>query len=420
MFELSFSLPRLIAAQPVARRKSGVTGMNDVFLNHLGLLCALGNTSEDVASALRRGHSPGMTMQPGFLPGRPVMVGQVLADLPSVADRPLPHQSRNNRLLLAALAQIRAGVDLALQRYGAHRVAAIIGTSTSGIGEGEEAMRERVAHGAFPSGFDYRQQELSSAVHCLVEELGLKGPAYVISTACSSSARALISAARLIKAGLADAVIAGGVDSLCRFTVAGFASLDSVSAELCNPLSVNRHGINIGEGAALFLVSREPAAVRLCAWGESADAYHMSAPDPQGRGAEAAMREALARGGRSASAIDYINLHGTATRHNDAMEAPAVARVFGGEVPVSSTKPLTGHALGASGAIEAAIGWLALQPDNGEGWLPPHLWDGVADPALPALKLVEPGFRLGRRPRAVLSNSFAFGGSNASLLMEGL
>lgn len=394
--------------------------MNDVYLNHMGILCALGNSPEEVVSAVQRGHSPGMTMQPGFLPGREVMVGQVLADLPSVADRPLPLQSRSNRLLLAALAQIRPEVDRALQRYGARRVAAVLGTSTSGIGEGERAMCVRVADGAFPVDFDYRQQELSSPAHCLVDELGLEGPAYVISTACSSSARALISAARLLRANLADAVIAGGVDSLCRFTVAGFAALDSVSAERCNPLSRNRHGINIGEGAALFLVTRDAAPVRLAGWGESSDAHHMSAPDPEGRGAQAAMAGALARAHLAADSIDYINLHGTATPHNDAMEALAVARIFGKTIRVSSTKPLTGHALGAAGAIEAALCWLALQPGNGEGWLPPHLWDQVADPELPELAQVEPGFRLGRRPRAVLSNSFAFGGNNAALLLEGL
>ncbi|WP_417067214.1 beta-ketoacyl-[acyl-carrier-protein] synthase family protein [Niveibacterium terrae] len=391
--------------------------MNDVFLNNLGLVCALGNSPAEVAANLKRGHSPGMRLLPGFLPSREVMLGQVASE-PEARPLPRERRSRNNQLLLAALEQIRPAVDQALQRHGAARVAAVLGTSTSGIAEGERAMKERAESGAFPDDFDYRQQELVSPVLCLVEELGITGPAYAISTACSSSARALISAARLLRANLADAVIAGGVDALCSFTVSGFAALDSVSAELCNPLSANRHGINIGEGAALFLVTRDAAPVRLAGWGESSDAHHMSAPDPEGRGAQAAMVEALARAHLAADAIDYINLHGTATHHNDAMEAPAVARVFGCEVPVSSTKPLTGHALGASGAIEAAIGWLALQPDNGEGWLPPHLWDGAVDPVLPPLRLVEPGFRLGRRPRAVLSNSFAFGGSNAALLLE--
>jgi 3-oxoacyl-[acyl-carrier-protein] synthase-1 len=251
----------------------------------------------------------------------------------------------------------------------------------------------------------------------LCHVLGVAGPATVISTACSSSAKALASAARLLRAGLADAVITGGADSLCRFTVAGFTALESVSEARCNPMSINRRGINIGEGAALFLMTREPGPVRLSGWGESSDAHHISAPEPEGRGALAAMRAALERASVTPSEIDYVNLHGTATPLNDAMESRAVHALLGGSVPCSSTKPLTGHTLGAAGALEAAFCWLALH-DNPRGRLPPHWWDGEADPALPALSLVKPGQELGRPLRAVLSNSFAFGGSNAALLLE--
>lgn len=394
--------------------------MSTIYLNHLGLLCALGNSPAAAAAALRAADAPGMRMRPGYLAGREVMVGEVLAALPSLAHLPLRQRSRNNALMLAALAQIRPQVDAAITRFGAHRVAVILGTSTSGIAEGERAMREKIAggdDGKFPADFDYGQQELGSPARCLADVIGARGPAYVISTACSSSARALISAARLLRAGLVDTVIAGGVDSLCSFTVNGFAALDSVSVARCNPFSRNRCGINIGEGAALFVVTREPGDVTLAGWGESSDAHHMSAPDPAGRGAERAMREALLRAGLAPGNIDYVNAHGTATPHNDAMEVPAIARVFGDAVAVSSTKPLTGHALGAAGAIEAAIGWLALQADNTSGWLPPHVWDGEMDPALPPVRIVTPGFTLGRRPRHVLSNSFAFGGSNATLLL---
>jgi 3-oxoacyl-[acyl-carrier-protein] synthase-1 len=198
--------------------------------------------------------------------------------------------------------------------------------------------------------------------------------------------------------------------------VAGFSALESVSAARCNPLSANRNGINIGEGAALFLMSREAGPVRLAGWGESSDAYHMSAPDPHGKGAQLAMRQALARAGIGAHAIDYVNLHGTATPANDVMEAHAVAAVLGREVPVSSTKPLTGHTLGAAGAIEAALMWLTLA-GNPRGQLPPHWWDGVADAALPALHVATPGSTLGRAPRHVMSLSFAFGGSNGVLVL---
>jgi 3-oxoacyl-[acyl-carrier-protein] synthase-1 len=238
----------------------------------------------------------------------------------------------------------------------------------------------------------------------------------VISTACSSSAKALASAGRLLDAGIADAVIAGGADSLCEFTIAGFRALESVSAARCNPLSANRRGINIGEATALFLVSREPGPVRLMGWGESSDAHHMSAPDPSGRGAAEVVRQALHRAGLQAADIDYVNLHGTATVQNDAMEAKVIAELFGPGVPVSSTKPLTGHTLGAAGALEAGIGWLTLA-DEACGRLPPHWWDEQADPALPILRVVKPGESAARRPRHVLSNSFAFGGSNAALLL---
>jgi 3-oxoacyl-[acyl-carrier-protein] synthase-1 len=217
--------------------------------------------------------------------------------------------------------------------------------------------------------------------------------------------------------GLCVAVIAGGADTLCRLTVAGFRSLECVSPAPCNPLSSNRAGINLGEGAALFLMSRQPGPLRLAGWGETSDAHHMSAPDPAGRGAADAMRMALQRAGLSPGAVDYVNLHGTGTRQNDAMESHAVAQVLGLEVPVGSTKPCTGHALAAAGAIEAAVAWLTLV-DNPRGLLPPHRWDGERDPELAALRVVSPGETLGRAPRDVLSNSFAFGGSNAALLIS--
>ncbi|MDR2216460.1 MAG: beta-ketoacyl-ACP synthase, partial [Nevskiaceae bacterium] len=214
-----------------------------------------------------------------------------------------------------------------------------------------------------------------------------------------------------------DAVLAGGADALNRFTLAGFVALECVSPKPCNPMSVNRDGINMGEGAALFLISREPGEIALAGWGESSDAHHFSAPDPRGVGAVLAMRSALKMASLQPEDIDYINLHGTATVQNDAMESLAVTTVFGSSVPCSSTKPLTGHALGAAGAIEAAICWQTLR-DHHSGALPVHWWDGQADPALPPLNLVAPGHRAQRPPRRVLSNSFAFGGSNAALILE--
>jgi 3-oxoacyl-[acyl-carrier-protein] synthase I len=387
-----------------------------LYLNDCALLCALGDERDTIARRLLDEAEGGLTVSDACSPGRPLPLGRVAAALPAVDHLPLVLRSRNNQLALAALERIRPAVDAAIARYGADRVGVVVGTSTSGVAATEAALAARLQTGALPDGFHYGQQEMGSPAALLAHELGVGGPAYVHSSACSSSAKALASAARLIRMGLCDAVVTGGVDTLCGFTVAGFSALESVSAARCNPLSAARNGINLGEGAALFLMSREPAAVALCGWGESSDGHHMSAPDPAGGGARLAMREALRRAGIEPGDVDYINLHGTATVQNDAMESHAVADLFGAGVAVSSTKPFTGHTLGAAGAVEAAFCWLAMQDDNPAGKLPPHLWDGAQDPALPALNVVRPGTRLGRPLRWALSNSFAFGGSNATLV----
>ncbi|WP_313176145.1 beta-ketoacyl-ACP synthase [Massilia sp.] len=387
-----------------------------LYLNDCALVCALGEDRAAIKRRLLDDASSGLRLSDACSPGRPLPLGQADAALPDLSHLPLPLRSRNNALALAALAQIRPAVDAAVARYGAGRVGVIIGTSTSGVGATEAALAAHLDSGALPDDFHYGQQEMVSPAALLARELGATGPAYVHSSACSSSAKAMASAARLIRMGLVDAVLTGGVDTLCGFTVAGFSALESVSEVQCNPLGASRKGINLGEGAALFLMTKEPAAVALCGWGESSDGHHMSAPDPQGGGARIAMSEALRRAGIEAHQVDYINLHGTATVQNDAMESRAVAELFGHEVAVSSTKPFTGHTLGAAGAVEAAFCWLAMQDDNPEGKLPPHLWDGAADPALPKLNVAAPGARLGRPIRYALSNSFAFGGSNATLV----
>ena len=387
-----------------------------VYLNDLGIVCALGEGTAQVRQALFASDAPGgVAISEAMTPGRPIAIGHIKHPLPDISERPLPLHGRNNALLAAAFAQIRDASDRAIARYGAERVAVILGTSTSGIGEAEQALPHWQDSGQWPAGFHYSQQEIGAPSRFLVHESGARGPSWTISTACSSSAKALASAARLLQAGIVDAVIAGGADSLCRFTIEGFTALESVSAARCNPFSRNRNGINIGEGAALFLMTREPGPVHLAGWGESSDAHHISAPEPQGTGAIAAIQQALSRAGIDAQQLDYVNLHGTATRQNDAMESLAAMAIFGGGVPVSSTKPLTGHTLGAAGAIEAGLCWLSMV-DNPDALLPPHWWDGEADPELPLLHLVQPGERAPQPLRHVLSQSFAFGGSNAALL----
>lgn len=386
------------------------------FLNTVGVTCALGRGREAVREAMWKTDLAGIgEVTDRYSTGRPLLLGTVATEAPTEA-LPEPHRSRNNMMLLDALAQIRETVDAAIARVGPARVAVIIGTSTSGIREGEQAIQHLSQHGALPASYHYGQQELGSPALLLAKVLGTRGPAYAISTACSSGAKAMAAGARLLRHSLADIVLAGGVDTLCAFTVAGFSALESVSATRCNPLSAHRNGINLGEGAALFLMSREAGPVRLAGWGESSDAHHVSAPDPRGEGARLAMRQAMDTAGVAASAIDYVNLHGTATPANDVMEAHAVADLLGTDIPVSSTKPLTGHTLAAAGAIEAALMWLTLD-GNPRGQLPPHWWDGATDSALPALHVAEPGSTLGHAPRYVLSNSFAFGGSNCTLVM---
>ena len=384
------------------------------FITAYGLISALGEGVDASAEALlawqAKGSTPLTRHNQALLDGRLTPVGRVEGELPAIPAALAPYASRNNQQLLAALAQIRHALGEALATFGPARVGLVLGTSTAGIGEAELAVAAARRGEAVPLVFDYRQQELGSPSEFLARHLGLEGPAYTLSTACSSSARAFISGQRMLAAGLVDAVLVGGADSLCGLTLNGFDSLESLSGTLCQPFDNGRQGINIGEGAALFLLSRQPAPLALLGVGESSDAWHISAPHPDGVGAEAAMGMALAQAGLTPEQVGYINLHGTATRLNDAMESQAVYRLFGDRVPCSSTKPLTGHVLGAAGAIEAALACLLLERALP---LPPQRVM-TGDPALAPIRLVS-----GTTPLAtprILSNSFAFGGNNVSLL----
>ncbi|WJF88875.1 beta-ketoacyl-ACP synthase [Paraburkholderia bonniea] len=390
-----------------------------VGLHALGMLNALGSGVDAIVAALAAGHAPGMGRLAG-LDGRGAerFAGRVLTPLEQAPPAALcAFDCRNNRLLLAALTQIEPAIHEARERFGADRIGVVLGTSTSGIAAAEAALAEQARSGAMPAAFAYQQMEIGTAAPFAAAVLGLRGPAYTVATACTSSAKACAAARRLLQLQLCDAVVAGGVDSLCALTLEGFAALESTSSTRSNPLSRNRCGINVGEGAAVFLMSREAAPVFLAGVGEASDAHHISAPDPQGAGAERALRAALADAGIDAQAISYVNLHATATVKNDAMEAHLMARVFPKGVPASGTKPLTGHLLGAAGATELGFAWLTLsRPDMA---LPRHVWDGEADSALPRLDLIEtPRYlRSDAGPRYVMSNSFAFGGSNASLIL---
>lgn len=393
---------------------------DQLFLPAMAVASCLGLGKAATIGPLMRGDRSGLVSCEGYLPGRAVPLGRLPQPLPPLSEHLRGWDCRNNRLLGLLAAEIAPEIAAAIRRFGAHRIAVVVGTSTSGIAEGEAAIAHYQAHQDWPQGFHYRQQETGSGAAFLAEALGLSGPAYVVATACSSSAKALASARRLIRAGLADAAIVGGADTLCRMTVCGFGALEALSATPCNPFSANRSGITIGEGGALFLLGPDPAEIAYAGQAETSDAHHISAPEPEGKGAAAAMAGALADCGLEPGQVAYLNLHGTATPLNDAMESKAVAEVFGTTLPpASSTKAMTGHTLGAAGAVEAAILWLTLSRAwNPDGLLPPQVWDGMFDPALPRLNLTAPDARLGRGAVTALSNSFAFGGSNCCLALS--
>ena len=391
--------------------------MNTIFLNELGIICSMGAGKDQVAENLFSAVMPQtLTHSDEYSAGRPCFIGSVNHELPSLSHFDTKWRGRNNQLIAAAAEQIKPAIDALIARHGAHRVAVVLGTSTSGVGESEQAHAHKLEHLEWPDEFHYMQQETGTPALFLSFLLSISGPSHVISTACSSSAKAMASGARLLNAGMADAVIVGGADSLCAFTLAGFGSLESLSVDRCNPFSANRKGINIGEGAALFVMSREPGPVQFMGWGESSDAHHMSAPEPSGTGAGSALSQTLQRANLQASQIDYINLHGTATLQNDAMEARIVHEMFGDSVPASSTKAMTGHTLGAAGAIEAALCWLSLV-QNPENVLPVNWFDGEMDTAIPSIQLVRPGQKSAKPMKYILSQSFAFGGSNAAICL---
>ncbi len=360
-------------------------------LTAMGIVCALGADAATVARRMAAGNAPGMKRLGGLADGDSTVFG--FADgLPcpgSIGERCLVPGGlpRVGAIVDMAMSQIAAALESAKAEFGAERIGAVVGTSNS-------TMEEFTDN---PDTID-----MSYPARRLKERWGVAGPCWAVSTACSSSTKAFASARRLLDGGRCDAVVVGGADAYTRTVVEGFHSLEALSPGLARPLAADRDGINIGEGAAFFLMRRDATGeagttVSLLGVGESSDAYHMTAPDPEGRGAETSMRAALADAGLAPEDIDFVNLHGTGTRQNDDMECRAVRRIFGGPEPgpdaspadglavrAFSTKRLTGHCLGAAGAIEAALCWLELV----------------------------------KRPGTCLSNSFAFGGSNASVVLS--
>jgi 3-oxoacyl-[acyl-carrier-protein] synthase I len=329
------------------------------------------------------------------------------------------YNCRNNRLAQLCLEQdgFVAAIDAAKEKYSDKRIGVFLGTSTSGILEAELAYRHlQPESGALPADFNYANTQNAHSLAAFVSAyLGLSGPSLVVSSACSSSAKVFANAARMMAAGVCDAAIVGGVDSLCLSTLYGFNSLGLVSRFPCRPYDTERDGISVGEGAGFVLLERAPDVlskddIYLLGVGESSDAYHMSTPHPEGIGAKLAMQRALHSAGLETSDIDYINLHGTATRSNDASEAQAVADIFGKRVPCSSTKGSTGHLLGAAGITEAIIAMLTVK----HGFIPGSVNTQTLDPEMCINYQIN---NCDRPIKRVLSNSFGFGGSNCSLIL---
>ncbi|MDO9096318.1 MAG: beta-ketoacyl-[acyl-carrier-protein] synthase family protein [Rubrivivax sp.] len=389
--------------------------MKPLAVSDFTLVSALGHGRAPTLAALQAGRT-GLAQQDFETATLGAWLGVVSGvDEVQLAPGLAAHNCRNNRLAELGLRADGFGlrVQAAAQRWGASRVGVFLGTSTSGILQTEVAYRHRDAStGALPNWLHYATTHNSYSVAGYVRAaLGLQGPAHVVSTACSSSAKVFAAAQRMIEAGLVDAAVVGGVDSLCMTTLYGFKSLELVSDGICRPWDAHRAGLSLGEAAAFALLERHStgAAAWLLGAGETSDGHHMSSPHPEGAGAAAAMRAALAAAGLQPADIDHLNLHGTGTPGNDAAEDKAVVAVFGNTLPCSSTKGYTGHTLGAAGGVEAAIAMLALQ----HGFMPAGLNVQQQDPALHTLYLQQPREQ---RLQAVASNSFGFGGSNASLI----
>ena len=392
--------------------------MNPLWLSHFTATSGIGRGIQQTLAALRQRRG-------GLVPCAfdTVELATFIGEVAGVDAIQLPARlgafdCRNNRLAFMGLVQdgFTDAVTAASHKYGAERVGVFLGTSTSGILQTELAYRRRdPINGALPADFMYATTHNTFSVADFTRHyFGLTGPAIVVSSACSSSAKVFASARRMMEAGLIDAAVVGGVDSLCLTTLYGFNSLGLISSQACRPFDVARDGISIGEAAAFALLERVPKdldenAVLLLGVGESSDAHHMSSPHPEGLGARMAMQEALKTAHLDPADIDYINLHGTATQSNDAAETHAVVAVFGAGTPCSSTKGATGHTLGAAGAMEAVICALALQ----HGLLPGGLNTKQLDPALPMNYLLD---NREQRVSRVLSNSFGFGGTNCSLI----
>ena len=384
-----------------------------IYINDLTSVSSLGTNELTIVDSLSHTDRCYLTYRDDLLnEHKGSYFGQIKAKLPRLDDYP-EHKSRNSAVLAFLTDSIKDSINELKQKYSKDRIAIILGTSTSGLDETENELKKFMQTGVPSRDFYYKSQEFGDPSMFLADYLEIDGPAYTISTACSSSARALICGKRMLESGLVDAVIAGGADTLCKVPINGFNSMGVLSQERCLPFNKNRAGINIGEGGGLMILSKEKASLELLGVGESSDAYHVSSPDPSGAGAISAMEMALNDASLTTDDIGYVNLHGTATKLNDAMESKAMASLFKGKVPCSSTKYMTGHTLGAAGIVEAAILCYLLKHDLD---LPVQDFShDEIDDTLDECGLIKE--KIKAKKKVMMSNSFAFGGNNASIII---
>lgn len=384
-----------------------------IYINDLTSVSSLGTNELTIVDSLSHTDRCYLTYRDDLLnEHKGSYFGQIKAKLPRL-DEYHEHKSRNSAVLAFLTDSIKDSINELKQKYSKDRIAIILGTSTSGLDETENELKKFMQTGVPSRDFYYKSQEFGDPSMFLADYLEIDGPAYTISTACSSSARALICGKRMLESGLVDAVIAGGADTLCKVPINGFNSMGVLSQERCLPFNKNRAGINIGEGGGLMILSKEKASLELLGVGESSDAYHISSPDPSGAGAISAMEMALNDASLTTDDIGYVNLHGTATKLNDAMESKAMASLFKGKVPCSSTKYTTGHTLGAAGIVEAAILCYLLKHDLD---LPVQDFShDEIDDTLDECGLIKE--KIKAKKKVMMSNSFAFGGNNASIII---
>lgn len=395
--------------------------MTPVYFSRPAVFCAAGNNIDELWENVAAGNQGGIRRVKA-LNGKEFYAARISDDLLEKSSG--RYDMRIIRIEEQTLRQIEKEIEFVKNKYGANRIGVCVGSCDNGTEFSVAGHRKFFARGEFSERYALEMQGADYVASFISEKYGLRGVSLAFETACSSSAGAIIKASELIRSGVCDAVVAGGIDISSDTVLMGFDSLEAVSPEITNPFSRNRRGITLGEAGAFFVVSKEllleNLPVQLLGYGESADAYHMTSPDPSGDGAKRAMEKALNSAGIKPEEVDYINLHGTGTKYNDSMEAKAVQSVFGGGVPASTTKPVTGHTLGAAGALEAAICYACIEKNlnKKEIKLPVQVWDKQQDSEIPTLNIIDDeNNKNSGKVKICLSNSFAFGGANSSLII---